>query len=813
MKVSEKMNRFPYSETASKFGSVKKLAAFILEKRNWLFAIAAVFAAVNIYFMGLVQINTDMTVYLPEDSNVRAGLEILQEQFDDNGASLYVMFEGLGTSEIATVLDQLSELAGVDGVAYQSEGDFTLYSLELGESDGVLDAIHAQFAQYSIHLSGSLEGVDPVPDNMMLFIAIPTVIILTLILFAMCASWFEPVIFFINIGIAILINLGTNVIFEHVSDVTMMIAALLQVVLSMDYSIIFLNRYRMEKQAVGDSKKAMKATIQNSFSVISWIAFTTIVGMLMLAFMSFRIGADIGFVIAKGVAISLVCVFAAMPALILLFDSLIERTAKPVLKLNMAKVGTFSHKIRFGVLAVFLVLFGISIYLQQGILITYSETGADPVHHVFDLDNSFVILYENADEAALGSLVESLEQTLGVLEVTAYGNTLGQELTAEEISYALGMDAETIALILKNASGEPVRPIALGEFLGFLPEVVATNPLFAASMEPTQMDGLAGMVAMMEPAMLAAVMGPEELSELLGMEPVVITQLLYLHAITHDGMPEGTMTLPAFMAYLMDDFSQNPLFEPMFTPELLGQLADGVSEMEAGRQAFVGPDFSRAIIRTDLPIEGDVTTSFIESLQDGLNAALEGESFILGASAMPHEMSLSFPSEHSFITILTAVAFFFVTALSFKSLPVAVILVFVIQAAVYITMGIIYFEEGGIMYLPLIIAQVLLKSRVIDYGILLTANYVEARQAFGVKDAIINALDNSISTILTSGLIIVLVTFVTGLVFVNINASISAILLLIAQGCLIGTLISVFVLPSLIAIFDKWVTKAKASSH
>ena len=117
------------------------------------------------------------------------------------------------------------------------------------------------------------------------------------------------------------------------------------------------------------------------------------------------------------------------------------------------------------------------------------------------------------------------------------------------------------------------------------------------------------------------------------------------------------------------------------------------------------------------------------------------------------------------------------------------------------------------MFIPLIIAQVLLKSRVIDYGILYTANYIEARRTHGVKDAIITALDNSIDTILTSGMIIVLITFVVGLLFMGVNIAISEILLLIAQGCFIGVVSSIFVLPSLVAVFDRFVTKAKVKPH
>jgi len=782
---------------------MSKLAGFILEKRQVLLVIAVLLAVVNIYLMGLVTINTDMTVYLPDDSEVRAGLEVMQEQFDETGGVLYVMHATDGDFAY-----NLAEIPGVEAVTSRFEGDYTLYALDLSETDGVLEAVEALLQEVTHHLSGSLEGVDPVPDNMMLLIAVPAVIILALILFAMCASWFEPVIFFINIGIAVLINLGTNVIFEHVSDVTMMIAALLQVVLSMDYAIIFLNRFRMEKGLAADPRTAMRNTIENSFSVISGIAFTTIVGMLMLVFMSFRIGADIGLVIAKGVFVSLICVFAVMPALILKFEGLIERTAKPVLTLKMDKVGSFSHKFRYGMLIIFLMLFGAATYLQRGIVITYSETGADPVHHVFDLDNPFMILYENADEALVSQLMASIEQKDLVIQIDAYSTTVGAPLTASEMADALELEPEWVGFIYRNHFGTLTTAVQLGTFLEFLQTDVATNPEFGQALDAETLGQLEMMAAMIEPEVLDSFMNAQELADFLQMDLLMVQPLFDFYDFIHGESPTETLTLIDFLTYLVEDFSQHP----MFPEEMLPELEASMDDLAEARALLVGPDFSRALIQTALPVETDETFLFIDGLLEQLDE-LPGRSYLLGASAMPHEMAQSFPAELSFITLLTAVAFFFVTALSFKSIPVAIILVVVIQGAVYVTLGTIYFMDEGIMYLALIIAQVLLKSRVIDYGILYTANYIEARKIHEPKNAIIQALETSMPTILTSGLIIVLVTFVTGLVFRDINGAIASILLLISQGCLIGTLLSVYVLPSLIAIFDKWVTRAKAQSH
>ena len=886
---------------------MEKFASFILKKRNLLFTTLAVFAVVCIYLTTLVVVNTDMTEYLPDDSNVKAGLQVMDAEFgEQNVAALHVMFEGLSEGEGREIYEQLSEILNVAEVDFDADSrahvidEFTLYTLTLeqgltnAEEYAVVNTISDEFSQFTVEMSGNVYGVD-IELNMHLII-IPTIIILTIILFLMCHSWIEPIIFFINIGIAILINMGTNIMFDSISDITQMIAGLLQVALSMDYSIIFLNRYRQEKaaMAVVDHNLAMKNAIKNSFSTISGISFTTIVGMLMLVFMSFTIGADIGFVIGKGVFISLICVFGVMPALILWFDKLIDKTEKPTLNIKMGLVGRFGYKARLVVAAAFAILVVIAFILQNNIEITYSEVDYDPVHQVFDLDNTFVVLYENADEENISVLIADLEGQSNIIDVHSLG-MLEQSLNATEMANALEMDETLVALVFRNYFLEALPVVTMEEFLQFLQTDVADSPMFSGAMSAQELEQLADISVMMEEQVLAQEMTAEELAgmlqmdiemvqqllqmqvfahgedstetiplgiflhflqtevaynplfegaispedlaqlelmpamivsevmsgeltgeelaDMLQMDVSMVSQLLYLYDFIHGDMLTEEMTIAYFIDYLVSDFAQIPMFAPSFPAEALGELEAASLEMAQAGEMFVSDNFSRLMINTILDFESAETFTFIDRLTQDLDETLTGQFYILGTSVMPREMSQTFPSESNLITLLTTIAFFVVVAISFKSMAVSAILAIVIQAAVFITMGVTYFQDGGIMFLPLIIAQVLLKSRVIDYGILYTANYIEARREHGVKEAIITALDNSIDTILTSGLIIVVITFVVGLLFRGVNIAISEILLLIAQGCFIGVMLSIFVLPSLVAVFDRFVIRAKAKGH
>ena len=805
---------------------MEKFTNFILKKRNLIFSLLAIFAGISIYLATFVTVNTDMTEYLPQDSNVRAGLEVMEQEFGEvNAAELHVMFEDLEEANMQAIYSKLSELSGVSQVTFDINStahvsdEFTLYTLTLesrltnDEEYALVQNILDTFNDFNLQLSGNVYGVAPLL-NMMLII-IPTVVILILIFFVMCRSWFEPIIFFINIGIAILINMGTNVVFGSISEASDMMAGVLQVALSMDYAIIFLNRYRREKELLGveatpNHQLVMKKTILNSFSPISGIAFTTIIGMLMLVFMSFTIGADMGLVIAKSVFISLICVFGVMPALILRFEKLIERTKKPALNLKMNGIGHFSYNMRYLIGAFFTLLFVGAFMIQNNNEIIYSEIDFDPVHQTFDLDNPFVLLYENVDETEMGVVIAYLAEQENIIDIYAYGTTLGQHLTESAMATALELDELLTGLVFRNYLEQAPSALSLGEFLQFLQDEVTDLPMISEVISTDDLSQLATVSAMFELEMMEQLFPPTELAELLQLDIQIINQLLYLHDFIHGEALLDTMTPVQFIDYLLTEFAQIPLFEPLFTVEVLTTLEEASLEITEASTMFVSASFSRVIINTTFEFESETTFAFIDDLTETLNQQLTGDFYLLGESVMPHELNQTFPREHRIISTLTTFAFFIVAAISFKSISVSIVLAIVIQASVFIAMGVNYFLDINLHFLDIIIVQAILKSRVIDYGILYIANYIEARQNHDIKQAIKAALNHSIDTILTSGLIIILVTFVSGIVFMGVNVSIAQILFLIAQGCLIGILLSIFILPALIAIFDRFIIKATA---
>lgn len=323
---------------------MKKIADFLVKYRIIFFAISVIVALLCSFLIPSVVINKDQSKYLAKDSNMNQGLEIIQKEFPavDLKDSFQIMFTGLTPSEKTKIHNELKKFDGVTGVDYDIESPehnsktFTMYIVHtdfVNDSDNVGAIIKSMKNTYSdryavdTYYSGAyLDVLDRL---------IPMAVLVGLIvLLIMCKSYFEPVLLLVSIGVAVLINMGTNVIFESVSDMTFSIAAVFQLVLSIDYSIMLLHRYQQELEIYGKENKprAMSEALINAFGSISSSSITTIVGLLMLLLMTFTIGKDIGLVISKGVFFSLVCVFTVMPSMILWFDEYIFKFDKNNIK-------------------------------------------------------------------------------------------------------------------------------------------------------------------------------------------------------------------------------------------------------------------------------------------------------------------------------------------------------------------------------------------------------------------------------------------------------------------------------------------------
>ena len=404
-----------------------------------LFAITVAAAVVCGIMTFHVNVNADMTKYLPDDSQMKRGLEIVTSEFGSaqmSGTDVHVMFEGMRPNEVPPIRTLLEGYPDVRSVSYRYNTDstHTVFDLDVPKSvdqKALGKQISTRFGGNCV-VETSQDGATP-PVSVMIFAAV----LIMVVLFVMAQSWFEPVIILVTALLAIVLNMGTNALLPSVSITTNFIGSILQAVLSLDYCIVMLNRYRQEQDEHTDRATAGIAAnnaIKRSAPSILSSALTTVVGLLMLCFMRLKIGADMGIVLAKGVICSLICTFTAMPALMLLFRKTINFTAKKAYVPNMDRLALFisRHKLPMAIGAV--ILFFGSWYLSRQTTIFFSAEAESQIEKVFPSPNPFVLVYDTEDEDAVYGLVDSLMAQPGITSVISYPTLMSQPLTPAEMA-------------------------------------------------------------------------------------------------------------------------------------------------------------------------------------------------------------------------------------------------------------------------------------------------------------------------------------------------------------------------------------------
>ena len=458
-------------------------------------------------------VNADMTKYLPDDSQMKRGLEIVMTEFGSSaqmsGADVHVMFEGVKPNEVPGIRTLLEGYEDVRGVTYRYSTDstHTVFDLDVPKSvdqKALGKQISTRFGGSCV-VETSQDGATP-PISVIIIAAV----MIMGVLFLMAQSWFEPVVILITAGLAILLNMGTNALLPSVSITTNFIGSILQAVLSLDYCIVLLNRYRQEQDEHTDRSTAViaanKAIRKAAPSILS-SAFTTVVGLLMLCFMRLKIGADMGVVLAKGVVCSLICTFSAMPALMMLFRRTINATAKKAYVPPTDRFAQFisRHKLPMAIGAV--VLFFGSWYLSRQTTIFFSAEAESQIEKIFPSPNPFVLVYDTQDEDSVYSLVDSLMAQPGIQSVISYPTLMSKPLTPAEMANhvrslltdfkdfmpegtnvpqeALEMlNPEMMQLLYYMRSKDSTETkLGFPEMARFLDSHVASNPLFASYLD------------------------------------------------------------------------------------------------------------------------------------------------------------------------------------------------------------------------------------------------------------------------------------------------------------------------------------------
>ena len=351
-----------------------KLASFIVDKRN-LFFLLWIFAIIFSFFSrNWVKVEDDLTTYLPDSTETRQGLTLMDDEFITYG-SASVMVSNITYDKAESISDAIENIEGVSEVAFDDSEDHyknssALFSVTFdGEADdeisvNAMDGIKEMLSDYDFYVSGEV-GVDTSSElaQEMNVVTLIAAVIIILVLTFTSRAYAEVPVLLITFVAAALINMGTNFLLGTISFVSNSVTIVLQLALAIDYAIILCDRF-MEEHETLDAEEAVKVALSkaipeissSSLTTISSSSLTTVSGLIALAFMQFRIGADLAMVLIKAIMFSLLSVFTLMPGLIMLFSNLIDKSVHKNFVPKISAVGKFAFATKYVIPPVFVVL-------------------------------------------------------------------------------------------------------------------------------------------------------------------------------------------------------------------------------------------------------------------------------------------------------------------------------------------------------------------------------------------------------------------------------------------------------------------------
>ncbi len=515
--------------------------------------------------------------------------------------TLDVMFNDLDSpEEKKAICGQLEKIKYVDEVDFKVDDDdynregHTLYRLSCeydrysDEAKTILDTVKSRYGQtHDVSFGGSIFKANQ--PGLPLWIAAVAVALVFLIILLMASSWIEPLVMLITITVAVLINMGTYIFFPSISDTTFGIVAILQLALSMDYSIMLMNRYRQER-ANSEKIAAMKRSLSLSFGAISGSSLTTFAGLLALVFMSSKMGADIGIALAKGVIISLICIFTVLQALIIAFDELMLKTPKKTLSFHYPRLSRFQYRFRIPITILFVLIFIFTFIAKDNVDYTYSREDQTEVEKVFGYDNSIVMVYNTADGPKADKLADELKDYNAVNSATCYEGTLGKERTAGDMhsfiqdmteegggassgSRSPDIDPDMIRLVYYDCyAGDRKIKLTISGFVSFLQNEVFADEKYSDSIDCAAREKTGKLAKITDRKKLLRSMNSRELAGFFGMKESQVRQLLLYYETKRGKADAGSMTLPQFIGFILEDVSKDKTYGKMFDKAVIQQL-------------------------------------------------------------------------------------------------------------------------------------------------------------------------------------------------------------------------------------------------
>ncbi len=733
-----------------------KIARFIVDKRKafyLIFIAAFLFCAASI---NKVQINNDITSYLPAQTETRRGLTIMEEEFITLG-SANVMVSNVTYQTALELSEKLEGISGVSEVVFddtqehykQSSALFTI-SFDAEETDpATIEAMNQVLAAldgYDVYASTQIGRDESVTlqQEMTVILLIAAVVIVVVLLFT-SKSYMEVPVYLIVFVVAAVLNMGTNFLFGTISFITNSIAVVLQLALAIDYAIIFCHRYMEERDNGLDPREADISALSKAIVEISSSSLTTISGMVTLMLMQLRIGFDMGIVLSKGIICSMLCVFLLMPGLLMLFSGPIDRTRHRSLVPKINFWGKVIVRLRYVMPPVFLVIVAASAILSAR------------CDYVFDAND------------------------------TDFDNKPDWRIADEKVADTFG-SKNTIAVLVPQGDYEKEQHIL--ERVALLPQV-------------TQATGLAN-IEVEDDWMLTDELNPRQFSELAGVD-IELARLLYqAYGLSVEEYGTIFQDPDDYSVPLIDVFEFLLEQKDKGVVSLTGEQADKVDDLQeqldVGLEQLRGEHWSRLVFVADVPTEGDDTYALLDQIRAIAQTYYGDDVILVGNSTNAFDLANSFAGDNLKISILTALFVMVILLFTFKSAGLPILLVLTIQGSIWINFSVPVLTDTNLFFLSYLVVSSIQMGATIDYAIVITNRYLELKGSMERKQAAVEALSQSFPTILTSGTIMAVAGFLIG--GISTDATIGSVGQTLGRGTVTSIILVMTVLPQFLMLGD-----------
>ena len=742
-------------------GFMVKVATFIVDKRNLFFLIFGIAIIFSLVSSSWVKVENALSAYLPDSTETSKGLSRMENEFITYG-SAKIMVTNITYETACEISDMIEDMDSVVMLTFDDTSEHynnfsSLYDVTFNypETDDraleALSELEDKLSGYDIYVSTTMgdASAEQIESEMSVITVLVAIIVVTVLLLT-SQTWAEVPVLLLTFVASMLITNGTNFIMGTISFVSNSVTVVLQLALSIDYAIIFCNRYKEEHERL-PIREADIVALSKAIPEIASSSLTTIGGLVAMMFMQFGIGRDMALCLIRAIFLSLLSVFLLMPGLLMLFGKLMDKTRHKSFIPKIPFVGKFAYKTRFVMPVIFVAL----------IVVAYLISSKCP----------YVYGYSKIDTP-----IQSDSQLVDEMIDESFGTSNMVALTVPAGSY--DKEAKLIADL-------------------------------EACEEVDSCMGLANTEAM-DGYMLADKLTIREFSELLELD-YEVAELLYMAYAVNDenyaklvnGLSNYSVPLIDMIMFLYDEVEEGYV---TLDDDLMDTLENAHTLMKVAKDQLQGENYSRILVYLNLPEEGDETFAFLDRMHDMAGVYYpEDEVLIPGESMSQYDLYKTFQVDNTVVNVVSILAVLVVLLFTFKSAGMPVLLILVIQGAIWINFSFPALQNKPLFFMSYLIVSSIQMGANIDYAIVISGRYMELKDKMSKEQAIIETMNFAFPTIVTSGTMLAIAGILIGQM--SSDGAICGIGQCLGRGTIISIIIVMFALPQILLLGEKVIEK------